>query len=253
MPTGRMRGVIGLLAALVLSLAPVPNVSAAEGSSGDRATTVLAPAGDCPRTRAVGAIRAGMTGIGWTTVHGDQPEPFRVRVLGTLRDGIGPGRDLVIVKVSDLPGRRVVRAGGGIWSGMSGSPVYILGTLAGAISYGLSEGPSPVGGMTPARYMDRLTNEPVRTGPAGGARSAGQGRAVVRVGGTLGVAAAGEAGQSNARSLVLRRLGIPVAVSGAVGTRRSFVAHQLRDQLGAVRLVSTGAASSSGGSSHAGT
>jgi len=257
MSTGRMRGVITPLAALVLSLVPAMGVPAdASGPATSVAAAALSPGVGCVRTRATGAIRPGMTGIGWTTVRGDRPEPFRVRVLGTLRDGIGPGRDLIIVKVSDLPGRRVIRVGGGIWSGMSGSPVYILGTLAGAISYSLSDGPSAIGGMTPARYMERLQGEPPHAGAshaahAGASRAASAVRAagpsMVRVSGSLGASAATAAGRPGRRSLALRRLGIPVAVSGAVGTRRSFVARQLRRQFGSVRLVSTGAATASSG------
>ena len=39
---------------------------------------------------------------------------------------------------------------------MSGSPVYIDGQLVGAVAYGLSWGPSPVAGVTPAADMQRL-------------------------------------------------------------------------------------------------
>jgi hypothetical protein len=193
-----------------------------------------------------------MTGIGWTTVRGDLREPFRVRVLGTLRDGIGPGRDLVIIRVADLPGRGVIRAGGGIWSGMSGSPVYIRGRLAGAISYSLADGPSPVGGMTPARYMTRLADEAVHhaadrasgaTRPSGVARD----RDVVRLAGDLNRSVAVATGRSTRRTTVLRRLAVPVAVSPGVGGRRSFVGRALRRQMGDPRLVSVGAASASTG------
>ena len=44
---------------------------------------------------------------------------------------------------------------GGIWQGMSGSPVYADdGRLIGAVSYGLSYGPSPIAGLTPFEEMD---------------------------------------------------------------------------------------------------
>ena len=44
---------------------------------------------------------------------------------------------------------------GGIWQGMSGSPVYAgNGRLIGAVAYGLSLGPSRVAGLTPFETMD---------------------------------------------------------------------------------------------------
>ena len=98
-----------------------------------------------------------MIGTGWTVTTGDTPRPFRVKILGTLQDGIGPGRDLIVIKVSDLPGKHVISQGGGIWAGMSGSPVYLGSKLAGAVSYGFSNGPSRIGGMTPAGQMHRIT------------------------------------------------------------------------------------------------
>jgi hypothetical protein len=252
MRAGRVRAGVGLVAALVLSLGTVTGpVVATQPVTGERpGITALPVPGSCPRTRAIGAIRPGMTGIGWTTVRGDVPEPFRVRVLGTLHDGIGPDRDLVIIKVADLPGRRVIRAGGGIWSGMSGSPVYIRGRLAGAISYSLADGPSPIGGMTPARYMERLAAEPAHTSASRAAARSGDadGRSVVRVTGALHETVATEQGRSAGRTTVLHRLGVPVVASGGIGGRRSFVGRQLRRTVDGMRLVASGAASTSAAS-----
>ncbi len=111
------------------------------------------PPGECPAVAPTASVRAGTTGTGWTVVTGRTPQPFGVDVLGVLADGIAPGRDLVMVKVFDLPGQHVVDQGGGIWAGMSGSPVYVDGRLVGAVSYGFTLAPSPLGGMTPAADM----------------------------------------------------------------------------------------------------
>ena len=70
-----------------------------------------------------------------------------------IKDGIGAGRDMVMIKVSDLPGQHVIDQGGGIWSGMSGSPVYVNGKLLGAVAYGFTLAPSPIGGLTPVRKV----------------------------------------------------------------------------------------------------
>ncbi|GAA3552350.1 SpoIVB peptidase S55 domain-containing protein [Microlunatus spumicola] len=116
----------------------------------------LAPPGECPAALTSAQATTGLVGEGLTVVKGRTPEPFRVEVLGVQPDGIGAGRDLVLIKVSDLPGGHVVDQGSGIWAGMSGSPVYVGGKLLGAVSYGFTSSPSPIGGLTPASDMAAL-------------------------------------------------------------------------------------------------
>src|SRR5215210_4676951 len=82
---------------------------------------------DCPGILPTSSVTAGMTGQGLTVVRGATPQPFAVEVLGVLENGIAAGRDMIVIEVSDLPGRNVISAGGGIWDGMSGSPVYVDG------------------------------------------------------------------------------------------------------------------------------
>ena len=75
---------------------------------------------------------------------------------------------MIVIEVSDLRGRQVISAGGGIWAGMSGSPVYIDGKLLGAVGLRLLlASPSTIGGVTPAADMlDLLHLPPPRTSPA---------------------------------------------------------------------------------------
>lgn len=215
------------------------------GGSALAAPTAPAPAADqtasapaaCPPTMATSRITERLVGTGWTVTSGDTPRPFRVRILGTLDDGIAPGRDLIVVKVSDLPGERVIAQGKGIWAGMSGSPVYIDGKLAGAISYSFSQGPSRIGGMTPARYMTRITT-------TYGARTVADATRV-RITGTLGRTVARAAGKTNATSATLTRITTPVVVSGGVGRMRNALVKELRSELGPVR-VTTGSAAGGG-------
>ena len=115
---------------------------------------------DCPGIVPTSSVAPGMTGQGLTVVRGATPQPFAVEVLGVLENGIGAGRDMIIIEASDLPGRQVISAGGGIWAGMSGSPVYINGKLLGALAYGFSVAPSPIGGVTPAADMYDLLSLP---------------------------------------------------------------------------------------------
>jgi hypothetical protein len=111
---------------------------------------------DCPATVPVSSVTTGMVGQGLTVVTGKTPSPFKVEVLGVMKNGIGAGRDLIMIKVSDLPNEHVIDQGAGIWAGMSGSPVYVDGKLLGAVSYGFTAAPSAIGGLTPAADMTPL-------------------------------------------------------------------------------------------------
>ena len=56
-------------------------------------------------------------------------------MLGRITDGIAPGVDMILADVSSPA---LTRAGG-VWAGMSGSPVYTAdGRLIGSVSYGLA-------------------------------------------------------------------------------------------------------------------
>lgn len=110
-----------------------------------------AVAGDCKAPFPVADVQKGDAVTGLTVSSGTTPEDFTGEVLGVLEDGIAPGLDMVMVELSSPAIDRV----GGIWQGMSGSPVYAAdGRLIGAVAYGLSWGPTPVAGVTPFEEMD---------------------------------------------------------------------------------------------------
>ena len=75
-------------------------------------------------------IRAGMRGYAKTVIYGDTIETFPVEVLGVTGSEVG-GYQILIRAGGD-----VIARSGGVAQGMSGSPVYIDGRLAGAIAYG---------------------------------------------------------------------------------------------------------------------
>jgi hypothetical protein len=82
-----------------------------------------------------------MVGVGRTVFEGDRLDDFTVRILGVLRNVIGPSRDLILARLEGGP-----LANTGVIAGMSGSPVYIDGRLVGAVSYSLGssrKSPSP--------------------------------------------------------------------------------------------------------------
>ena len=129
-------------------------------------TPAAAQAGpDCAEPFPLGDVTVGMTGAGSTVERGTTPQPFSAEVLGVLKDGIAPGVDMII---ADLDSPTIDRVG--VWAGMSGSPVYADdGRLLGAVSYGLSEGSSSIGGLTPAQDMLDLYGDP---GAAAGLKAA---------------------------------------------------------------------------------
>jgi hypothetical protein len=88
-------------------------------------------------------IKAGMEGVGKSTLKGTKAETYTFKVLGII-ENFAPNKNLIIVKL-DSPELN----SGGIVSGMSGSPAYIDGKLIGAIAYGFSFSRQPIGGVTP--------------------------------------------------------------------------------------------------------
>lgn len=75
-------------------------------------------------------LQPGMKGEVWTVFKGRDPEPFVVQVTGILRNALGPGKSMILCELTDP---RV--QGMGAVAGMSGSPLYIGGKLAGVLSY----------------------------------------------------------------------------------------------------------------------
>jgi hypothetical protein len=75
-------------------------------------------------------IKAGQHGEVWTVFSGTQPEAFTVEVTGVVRNALGPGKSLILCQLTDPRVQNM-----GAVAGMSGSPLYIEGKLAGALSY----------------------------------------------------------------------------------------------------------------------
>jgi hypothetical protein len=167
---------------------------------------------DCPTVRAAGSLTPGTLGTGYTVSRGTEPEPFDVEVVDLLQDAIAPGVPMIVVEVDSPEIDRV----GGIWAGMSGSPVYVDGELIGAVAYGFSLGPSKLGGVTPAAAMLEVPGRPTLPPPPG-VRSVPM-PAEVR---SLAVA---EHGVSASAARSMRPLEIPVRLSGPTGAKFSEVA-----------------------------
>jgi hypothetical protein len=123
-------------------------------------TTIPLARGDArPSTIALDEIKEGMKGYGLTVFKGTEPERFDVEVIGVLHH-FRPGEPLIVIKT---PGPRldVVKT----VRGMSGSPVYLDGRLAGAYSYSLAAFETePVAGVTPIDLMLTEMRRPIPPG-----------------------------------------------------------------------------------------
>ena len=112
----------------------------------------------------VDEIHPGMKGYGLSVFRGTAPERFDVEVIDVLHN-FRPNQDLILIRT---PHPLLDRARG--VAGMSGSPIYLEGRLAGAYAYGWSYGTDPVVGVTPIANMLAELERPVRLDMFPGAR-----------------------------------------------------------------------------------
>ena len=96
----------------------------------------------------VAELERGMRGYGLTVIEGTRIDTFGVEILGIEHNSMLPGRDLILVRLSGLGLEET-----GIVAGMSGSPVYVEGRLAGAVAWGWSGADEPMGLLTPIHEM----------------------------------------------------------------------------------------------------
>ncbi len=112
-----------------------------------------------PKTISVDEIKDGMKGYGLTVFKGTEPERFDVEVVGVLKN-FRPAQDLILVKTPHprLNVTKNVR-------GMSGSPIYLDGRLAGAYAYSWAAFQvEPVAGVTPIAPMLTEMRRPIPAG-----------------------------------------------------------------------------------------
>src|SRR5690242_4849493 len=90
-----------------------------------------------------------MKGYMNTIFSGDTIERVDLEVIGVMHNAIGPKQDVILVR---LLGDKVAQTG--VVSGMSGSPVYFDGKLAGALSLKMGTFTrEAIGGVTPIDEM----------------------------------------------------------------------------------------------------
>ena len=92
------------------------------------------PRGGRPAIFPLSDVKPGMKGVAYTIFAGDQVEKVDLEVIGILQNALGPKQDVILVQ---LLGDKVEQTG--VVAGMSGSPVYFDGKLAGALSLKLGQ------------------------------------------------------------------------------------------------------------------
>jgi len=171
-------GAVALLSALLLAVpparanGPVPAAEQATAPSSD------VPAVASPETPAaidlaapgtlevipIEEIEPGLTGYGYTVFSGREPERFEAEVVGVMRNA-APGTSYILARLS---GRGLEKTG--VAGGMSGSPVWIDGRLAGAVSFGWPFAHEAIAGITPIEDMREIAV--AAAGPASAAPAA---------------------------------------------------------------------------------
>ncbi len=107
-------------------------------------------------------IHEGMEGTALTVFQGVKPESMDVEVLGVMRNVNGPKGDIILVRLHGTKPEYT-----GVVAGMSGSPVYFDGKLAGALAFRIGEfSKEPIAGVTPIEEMleiNALDHSPARS------------------------------------------------------------------------------------------
>lgn len=142
----RILGLIAFAAALAVSAVPV--------RAADRELppgAVPAIAGNAVPVIGVDEVRTGQKGYGLSVFAGSEPERFEVEVVGVMRD-VSPGVSYILGK---LTGKGLETIG--VAAGMSGSPVFIDGKLAGAVAFSWPFSNEAIAGITPIDAMRKLS------------------------------------------------------------------------------------------------
>jgi len=190
---------------------------------------------DCPQPFPTVEAVDGVRGTGFTVEKGTTPEPFSAEVVGRIEDGIAPGIDMIMARVSSPA---ITRAGG-IWQGMSGSPIYGPdGRLIGALAYGLAAN-TYYAGITPAESMFPLltTASATRAAESSGPRT-GASRVAVPPAAARQLAARGVGAQAVQGGF--SRLEIPVSLSGPGDAFQRRITARFLGKIPGVRVVTGG-------------
>ncbi|HTK95298.1 MAG TPA: SpoIVB peptidase S55 domain-containing protein [Terriglobales bacterium] len=187
---------------LVLAFCATAGAAATDKPAAHPAATAASNA--IPNIIPVSEIQPGMRGVAYTVFEGVKPEAMDVEVLGVLKNNFnGPKSDVILVR---LHGAKVEYTG--VVAGMSGSPVYFNGRLAGALAFRIGEfSKEPIAGVTPIEEMLEI-NELDKSIPAD-AVSGGKPKMMTKTAMT-----APEAPEPQSYAQYLQPIGAPLVFSG---------------------------------------
>jgi hypothetical protein len=96
-------------------------------------------------------VKRGERGYGLSVFAGTEPERFEVEVLGVMRN-LSPDVSYILAR---LTGKGLEKIG--VAGGMSGSPVFLDGRLAGAVAFSWPFTNEAIAGITPIESMRKLS------------------------------------------------------------------------------------------------
>jgi hypothetical protein len=126
--------------------APPPAAAKAAESA-----TASAAVPDDPPELPIDAVERGAKGYGLSVFAGTEPVRFDVEILGVVRN-MHPDTSFILARLS---GQGLEKSG--VIAGMSGSPVFVGGQLAGAVSFSWAFASDAIAGVTPIGPMRDLT------------------------------------------------------------------------------------------------
>lgn len=104
----------------------------------------------------VDQIKPGMKGYGLTVFKGTVPERFEIEVVDVIPNFLLK-QNIILIQCS-----HPVTDKAGVIGGMSGSPIFINGKLAGALAYGWRFNKEALAGVTPIKNMHEITHRKQR-------------------------------------------------------------------------------------------
>src|SRR5436305_11140784 len=146
-----------LWAQALLWLAAVPVIAATPATAAappspkpDPASAASVFAGAQP-TIPLAEVKKGQRGYGLSVFSGTEPERFEVEVVGVMRN-LRPNISYILAR---LTGKGLEKSG--VAAGMSGSPVFLDGRLAGAVAFSWPFSNEAIAGITPIDSMRTLS------------------------------------------------------------------------------------------------
>src|SRR6266852_5961370 len=142
----------------VLSLAVLLSLSSSVWTNAQEVSAQVRPAS---AIMPLAQIHEGMKGTALTVFQGVKPESMDVEVLGVMHNVNGPKGDIILVRLHGTKPEYT-----GVGAGMSGSPVYFDGKLAGALAFRIGEfSKEPIAGVTPIERMLEIDAQDQRPAP----------------------------------------------------------------------------------------